>query len=143
MTAGGSMTDEQRAYWQAYVDEVKPIFRLWQWRIDVSTDRAHDDADATTWISNDYQTACLYLCDGWDMKSRDSQRETIAHELVHVHLSRLSMFAEKIANQLGGQAEGLADEMVGHFLESATEELARVIAPFLPLPPKVKKAKAA
>jgi hypothetical protein len=144
MTAGGSMTDEQRAYWQAYVDDLKPLLRLWHWQITVKPDVSPSDgADAAAWVSDDYHTAELYFCDAWAEQAPDDQRETIVHELVHIHLGRLNMFGKKLTSQLGGQAGGLADEMRLHFLETATEELARVIAPFLPLPPKVKKARAA
>lgn len=133
------MTDEQRAYWQGYVDTLKPIMRLWHWRIDLGTESAAEGSDASLWMSDDYHTACLYFSPEWETFDRDKQRDAIVHELIHVHLARMGVCGKKIVAQLGGQAKELADEMQTHFLEAATEELARVIAPFLPLPPKAKK----
>lgn len=134
-----TLTIEQLAYWQGYIDTMKPLLRLQDWNVTLTNDSpSGDDATAAIWTSNDYHTAKMYLCGTWEALASDEQRESIVHEFVHIHLCRLSMFTHKVSAQLGGQAQGLADEMHEHFLEAATDELARVIAPFLPLPPAIE-----
>lgn len=134
-----ALTIEQLAYWQGYIDTLKPIMRLNDWRITLDGEPCNDDADASTWMSKDYQSATMYLSATFDEQSVHDQRDTIAHELIHIHLTHMSQFADQIADQLGAQASGLAKEMSKHFLERATDELARVISPFLPLPPGGKE----
>jgi len=129
------MTNDQIQYWQAYVEQLQPIMRLQDWRLTVSKQKADGDAHAAVWMSDDYHEAEIYLGRGWRKFAPEKQRQALAHELVHIHLKKLSRFNKHLSVQLGGQAAGLADDMNAHFLEEATDELAHAIAPFLPLPP--------
>jgi hypothetical protein len=133
------MTDEQRAYWQAYVDEIKPIMRVSDWRIQVSDEPAEPGNDAQMWFKQNQPSVTLRLCADFDARPRDEQRVIVAHELLHCHTHHPWETVNRITDLLGRKAESIADESFCAQMEFMVDQLAFVIAPFLPLPPKVKK----
>lgn len=134
------LTDLELQEWQAYVDTLKPILRLSDWRISMSKEPPDGDAHAATWLSRDYKESVLYLSEKWRTYNADKLRALIAHELIHAHAKELNNFSKDVIAQLGGQAKGLAEDAMHHFLEKMVEEIAWAIAPFLPYPPESKES---
>ncbi len=135
-------------YWQRYVDDLKGPMRLGDWRITVKEFDPNDDdtigneAGAGIRASDNYKTADLVLGRDWLAYDAETQREYLVHELTHLHLWHYMKHCTGLADRLGTEARDIAYGTANHLLESTNDELARTIAPFLPLPPE-RKEKAA
>ena len=68
-------------------------------------------------------------------ESAEEQRQVMVHELVHAHLFPLVWSWESAVKELGPRARKVANEVWNERSERACDDLARVIAPTLPLPP--------
>jgi hypothetical protein len=83
----------------------------------------------------------IRLNDKFDNYTRAEQRRCIVHELVHLHLFPLRFYQQ----MLGGDREDEVNLRIyikrGHrsHEEYAVDDLARIIAPHMPLPPKAAK----
>jgi hypothetical protein len=79
----------------------------------------------------------VYLSDELESYTRAEQRRCIVHELVHLHLNPMLAHLE---HQFGGWDEW---PVIGNGHKSheeyAVDDLARIIAPHMPLPPKAAK----
>lgn len=82
---------------------------------------------ASIWFNPDY----------WRDGSAESRRQTVVHELIHVHFHGAR---EVVANALAGKYPvGTAQTLVALFdvqAEYAVDTLADIIAPMMPLPPE-------
>ena len=68
-------------------------------------------------------------------ESAAEQRQTFVHELLHVHLFPMEWSFESAARELGLRARRVAVEVWAQRSEKACDDLARLLAPGLPLPP--------
>jgi hypothetical protein len=79
--------------------------------------------------------ARIYLHKDFDSYTRAEQRHYIVHELVHPHLSPLWFHLEMQSS--GDEGRRITISHISHE-EYAVDDLARIIAPSMPLPSKVK-----
>jgi hypothetical protein len=126
---------ERHKFWAAYIHDVQGRMLLGNWDIDLRREPTrNDNAEATVMFRGCAHEARLFLSGEFDGNTRAEQRHTLVHELLHLHplLGHLDM-------QFGGREDwpALHDAHVSHE-EFVVEDLARIIAPSMPLPPKVK-----
>lgn len=128
------LTEEQRLALQAWIDEAKPVMRLNDWYV-VAKDTPPEDEDgglsydafAGSFIRDSSDHASVHLGDSFWDETPEEQRETLAHELLHCHLYRLHRFVEDRLRK--------ADITTARQMEEiAIEQLARIVAPLLPMP---------
>jgi hypothetical protein len=111
---------------------------LGNWDIDLRREPPpKEDSQAAVSFRGCSHVARVFLSDDFDDLTRTKQRETIVHELVHLHLHPLLGHLDV---QFGGRTDwpALHDAHVSHE-EFVVDDLARIIAPTLPLPPRVPK----
>jgi hypothetical protein len=95
------------------------------------------DAWAIIEVCRQHDTAWIQVAwpEFFDSKTPDEQRRYLVHELIHIHLDRSdqmmcdlsTMFPENTATTFAKARHKVE-------IEFATERLARIIAPFMPLP---------
>lgn len=113
------------------------IVRVWQRRLGLESwdvkvnlhEPCHEDADATTWRSNQYERAEIRFDRDWGKWDLAFANRIVVHELVHLlardvdevmkppleHLdSRLAKTLEKIQDR---EMEGLVDRLAYRFVE--------------------------
>lgn len=137
-------TKKQRKALNEYVRWVDDSLELRDWTLTVVYDPEVEDSDALASIKCIYgrKHANIRLCPEFFSLSGEQQRQTVAHELIHCHLSGL----EWQYNNLGGHVAPSVFEIVWGGMkdqvEFATDAMADALAKHLPLPiiPEGKKA---
>lgn len=66
--------------------------------------------------------------------SKEDQRQTVVHELVHCHLERIRLASFNWIGPLGAKATQLALDEIHDHVEFAVDAIATAWAPCLPLP---------
>lgn len=134
------MNDAQHGAFSRYLRALADAMQLRDWVIELRRERP---ADSTAWASIEvcrwHQTAWVRVAwpEFFDTRSPDRQRVDLVHELVHVHLDRPHQLMDDIAGMFSeNTATQLAKDRHEVEIEVATEALARVIAPFMPMPPE-------
>jgi hypothetical protein len=77
----------------------------------------------------------LWLNDGALAEESEDLRDTIVHELLHLHQGHVLHAVDSLSREFGATAWNLWEAGFRRELEYMTDALARVIAPHLPLPP--------
>ena len=119
-----------------YVADLVPLFRLQAW--DVVVEDAHPDPDtvAQCRYRQTLWRARLRFADQHLIDSPEEQRATVAHELLHIVDVNRATAHEQAIEGLNATAQDWAKERNHHETEREIEQLALIIAPFLPLPPQ-------
>ena len=117
----------RRQRWQPYVRKLADLMRLRDWRVEIAED-APSDANAIASCNpiEGRKFAVIRLSESFFTDSRDDQRQTLAHELLHCHTGPLQRLLE---------AEESCTPAVRHAIEYCVDGLADAIAPLLPDPP--------
>ena len=130
------MNDQQHAFWLAYIRHLADLMRLKDWDIQLS--RAEPDsptADAANFLHYG-QLACeIHLPKKFFAESPEAQRHFLTHELIHCHSEILSEHIRLYIDSNGHQDAYITSVWLRNE-EVMVDSLARVIAPFLPLPIK-------
>jgi hypothetical protein len=122
------MNRERHRYWSAYIADVQGRMLAF----------ARGRADATVAFRGPAHAVRIYLSEDFDANTRAAQRETIVHELLHCHLNPLdSHLALQVKHWEAGSVMAAKAGHRSHE-EYVVDDLARIIAPSMPLPPKVK-----
>jgi hypothetical protein len=111
--------------------------KLRDWEIRLHHEPCEPDANAGVVCTLGQKLATIRLCDDFDGHTRTQQRNAIVHELVHVHLVPMRHGLGEIVNEQGAVGSVIVIAHRSHE-EYAVEDLARIIAPHMPLPPRVK-----
>jgi hypothetical protein len=119
---------------EAYVAECMPLLHLDHWRVLVMTDVAPEDRYADIEPNDQAQTANLRVGNLFWSQKPDEQRLTIAHELIHLHLCRIDQAVDRLEPVLGSAAWAPWSGVYEDAYERATDALATVYAPHLPVP---------
>lgn len=128
------MTNDHQ-FWQSYVDQLREPLRLLDWTVTVS-DQAPVNPDHAASVETLYGRQMATICLSRDFLTDDpeEQRQTIVHELLHLHTNRAKNVFSRIVE---GRTEGwlrLGGDFHREAIEYTTDILADIIAPFLPLP---------
>ncbi len=125
------------AYLERYLARCQRVMLLDRWTVTVSRELIPQPEGETIWadIATTPEAMRATLRTGqpfWD-GSRGDKRATIAHELGHCHTDRLHYLIQRIAQPMmrGKQWTALDGAFVPE-LESVTETMAQIIAPYLP-----------
>ncbi len=130
------MNKKRTAEIQAYVDQLRPILRLADWEVSVDGS-VPDDDDTQAHISVTYgrKNAVIGLAVDFDERSRDGQRHTLVHELLHCHLDRIRIGFINHHRRFDDIGWDTARQSAIDEIEWATDALADAMAPLCPLPP--------
>jgi hypothetical protein len=113
--------------------------RLTQWELTVTSmedrDDIADEVTATVACAPLHYEGDICLSEKFLEMTPSKQRYVIAHELCHLHWWWHMRFSENLADQLGAQTRELANDRLREMMELANDETAKMVAPFLPLPP--------
>lgn len=130
-------TPADHAYLDDYIREAARQLKVGDWTIDLPHDVFCDDgAHGTVQFTIGKCVALIRFGTGFLERSREQQRHTIAHELVHIHLNAMEDAFNTLSPQLAQPTYTVAWSSFNRHLEEATDQLASVLAPSLPLPPE-------
>lgn len=132
------MNRERHQYWASYIADVQGRMLLANWNVELVRPPARSSDGAVVVCIPGQCEARIRLNKNFDDFTRAEQRHFIVHELVHLHVQPFEYHLEM---QNGGANDSNRYQvMAGHHSheEYAVDQLARIIAPSMPLPPKVK-----
>lgn len=136
------MNDATHEAYQAYLTDLAGRLRLTDWDIRLHRSLAEPGAWASVNATENQDSATVRLA--WPEffgETPERQREHLCHELIHCLTARMCDVVDQLAG-MWTENSGcqFARTMFHRQEEVATENLARVIAPFMPLPPAVEEA---
>ncbi len=113
---------------RAYVRTLADLMTLKDWRVLVDDEVADDGNNAQVSITYGQKHARIWF--SWDFatKPAEERRYTVVHELLHCHFD----MADRIAGH--GLKKGQRNAVL-LALEHGVDDVARALAPHLPLPP--------
>jgi hypothetical protein len=125
--------------WLPYIRDLADAMGLKDWTFKIDDRPADDDADADA----DAQIRCIYgqrravirLCVGFDGYDAEKQRGILTHELIHPHIDPIDTVTRNMEPLIGRPAWTIFNGAMDDAIENATDAIAVVLAPFLPLPP--------
>lgn len=118
-----------------YIAVVSSMMGLGSWRIGVQVVSGEDvDYAARITCTHGQRHAIIVFDESTLSLGPVERREVVVHELVHALLGVVDEVIETVGPALGQQAYALFDRAHEIAIEHATDDLARVIAPFMPLP---------
>ena len=137
-------TEAQGLALAAYIATLLPTLRLSHWQVKVQPEPASEGHEASVSCTEDRYIAAIRVSQEFWTLPPETQRNVITHELIHVHNSQVDDAVILARKPLGEQAWALFWGSYAHADEYATDALAAVLAPFLPLPelPPAEKASA-
>lgn len=132
------MNDAQHAALSGYIRDLADALLLRDWEITLERGWSDSDAYATISVWAEENHANVNVCEGFFGHSAEERREWLTHELMHIHLDRPDRLVRKVASQVdNNSAMQLAKDLHHDEIEICVQRLARILAPFLPLPPGV------
>lgn len=131
------MTDDQHAYWLAYLRYLADQIGLKDWEIDLKRDHP-DDANAAASMRAvvGRRKVCIRLGDGFYADTPENQRHYALHELLHVHLDDIDTAVWQASDIIGGDTFRLMEKVIKDRVEFAVDNIAAAIGPAYPLPPE-------
>lgn len=128
------MTKAERKVLGGYVRDTADAMELRDWTIELMHDPCEDGAMATVNSPFGRKLARVWVCEDFRERSAEEQRDTIVHELVHLHLeSAASMVRTDLEEHLGKQADKLFFDAWRRLFEYGIDGLSAAIAKHLPL----------
>lgn len=120
---------------KSYVRDLSKLLLLGDWHI-ILTIKARTDDDADFAVTNfaELGTAEITFYSVLFDESEEFIRETVVHELLHLHFRRLNEVMESSEPVLGVAAYGILMRNQDAAEESTVQTLARILAPLCPLP---------
>ena len=124
-----------------YLHTLAPHLGLtdWDFDLDTTTPAENPEAWAEIEVAKDKAFALIAFAPDLFTESPAEQRQVFCHELIHIHLAPLGWLTEEMFTKLGKTARGIAEASYARRLERACDDIARLIAPRLPLPPWTQK----
>lgn len=129
---------------QAVIGRIQPWFiemstalHLGHWVIRVPIEARPDSPHHAACIERIYgqNVARIFLSDDFLSSEPEEMRETYVHELLHCHFRQFVELRDGMEELLGSAANTLYVQQMKNAEEAAVDAIARVLAPFLPLPP--------
>lgn len=127
-----------------YLRELAGLMGLADWDIAVGPD---PDPRVSVWTGEQYEPlatvevhreksyALIEVADALYRESATEQRQALCHELVHIHLAPMDWSVQDLLGHVGVRAKRVAEATWEQRSERACDDLARLLAPSLPLPP--------
>jgi hypothetical protein len=134
------MNDAQHEALSTYLRSLADRLLLADWEITLRRETADDDCFAQVKVWSCENQANVRVSDDFWHGPPEDQREWLVHELGHCHLDRPERVMEQLAEQFSdNSASVFAKEAHRKEIEICVQRLARIIAPFMPLPPEVTR----
>jgi len=128
------MTRAQRSSLERYLSEAQQILNLGQWKIELGDSPCEEDALAEIEVSENLWQAKIRVAHGFFKEKPEEQRDTIAHELIHVHTAGIERARDRMEKTLGELAWPVFQSSMENEVERAVDALAKIVAPTLPMP---------
>ena len=131
------MNDDQHAALAAYLRDLADRLLLRDWEIELLRDRAEHTTYAQTCPWDTERYAQVKVNEEFFGYGPERQRLYLVHELLHAHTARLARVVERLGEQFEDNTTvQYAKKAAGEEEEILVHQLARVLAPLMPLPPE-------
>lgn len=128
------MNDETHAYWLTYIRQLADLLSLRDWDVELSRGEPQSStADAEIRTFYGQRGAAISLPVKFFAQVPERQRHFVTHELMHCHVEDVSECMRLYINN-NGHMDDLIAQVYRREEEVLVDTLARVVAPFLPLP---------
>jgi hypothetical protein len=117
-----------------YLRQLADLLGLRDWHITLSRAHSAHDVFAAVRVDRQKDEATVHLNDTWHGFTPEQQRQTLVHELLHCHTTRLHRVVTRLGYLIDGPAMEYVKQAHDEEEEIVVQRLARVIAPYLPLP---------
>jgi hypothetical protein len=131
------MDDATYATELRYLRTLSDLLGLRDWHITLSRASADTDNRAQVSIHRGKDEADVTLSAAWLSYSPEQRRLTLCHELLHMHTGRLCRVVTRLHNMIDEPALEYARKAHDEEEEIVVQRLARILAPYLPLPTEV------
>jgi hypothetical protein len=128
------MTRAQKTALERYISEAQQTLNLGQWKIELEDSPCEDDALAEIEVSENLWQARIRVAYGFFKEKPEEQRDTIVHELIHVHTAGIERSRDRMEKTLGELAWPVFQASMENEVERAVDALAKIVAPTLPIP---------
>jgi hypothetical protein len=118
---------------EAYVSEIQTALNVAHWKVSIARDASDVDAWADINPHEQNHTAELRISHDF-CQTPEMQREVLTHEMLHLVTARLDQTVEALEDAMGKVLWAVFEPQYENATERAVDQLARVIAPFIPLP---------
>lgn len=134
---GNPMDDATYESYGKYTRELADLLLLRDWEITLTRDAPiNEDATAAVSVMDVENRASIYLSGRYWHQTAEERREYLVHELLHCHLDRCKRVMGQLADQWDeNSACQFAREAHRKETEICVQKFARLLAPFMPLPP--------
>lgn len=135
-----SYVAKSRKWLEPYLRDLSKHMNLAHWTITLEDESPGElsDSRAGVWLADDYNRAKLYVN---VPESMNDLRQSLVHELVHLHMRDWMRSAEALEGQLRPSAWEIAHTRIDHEMEQAVDAIAMAWAESLPLPVMHKRKK--
>lgn len=141
-----TFNEKNRAWLEPYIRKCADAIGLAGWETVVldAMPEGYETSNACSWLSDDYDVIriafneCETVADVEIPWTPESFRQTMAHELFHAHLRDITNAHKALEDSVAKPAWSVAVDRFDHELERVVDNLARMMAPHLPLPPASK-----
>lgn len=133
---------ENRHWLEPYLRDLQHRMDLDHWRIELIDQEPEDDCRAQVWLRKDSRWARILVGDAYE-DDMSELRDSMVHELLHVHINAFDGLFDDVESHLGTPAWDVIEKRRHVELEHLIFALTRVIAPTMPLPKPKKKGKKA
>lgn len=130
------MNDAQHSAYSAYLRALADALLLRDWEIELLRQWANDGAYADCQVYHKEQHMRVRVCEGIWGNPREQIREWLTHEIFHAHIGRLDRLVEHFTEIVDNPGAALFEKEYDDETEILVQNLARIIAPFMPLPPE-------
>lgn len=121
---------------QEYTESLASMMGLADWTIEITFETCASDAHAEIECVYGQRLARISVSENWPAMSREAQRDTLVHELVHALLAPLSQMAYDMVNSLTNNegAQDVAKAALTGSEEWVVDPISIAWAKHLPLP---------
>ncbi|MBA3580731.1 MAG: hypothetical protein H0W42_12200 [Gemmatimonadaceae bacterium] len=132
------MNDAMHAAYGAYLQSLADLLLLRDWEVELKREWADADAYAQACTFDTENHIAIRVTEGFLGHPPEERREWLTHELLHAVMARVNRGVARLGECV---PDHLAVQLTCNQHEEESEivvqQLARIIAPFLPLPPEM------
>ena len=121
------MSSSKRTAFASYVRQLADQFGLKDWAIEVPETPPDGTAIAATWMAYGQRLARIHLSDKFLCDTPEDQRDTIVHELLHLHFAAMD-------GLVTDWLEADKHKAYSRMFEYGIDAIAIAVSPRLPLP---------
>lgn len=119
---------------QRYVYQLADLMGLRGWDLKVSEEVSSKHTLAEIETVYGQLAATVWLGEDWEDLSPEMKRDTLVHELLHAHVSRLKYLVEDVLKAAGKKVAAIGGAAWHLEEEYTVEAMAQAWAPWLPVP---------